>query len=167
MNAIIYKGIFHYIKNNELWLGCSLHGVKCSFIVPKEYDGKNVYIENGIRYGKVNNAVWFTNISNKKQNTPLDLYKKYNPVEYPKYDNYDAIECGKVADIPMDYDGVIGVPITFLDKYCPEQFDIIGITSSTDRNEDIEKIRTDAKHRHAGIINGKEKYSRILILKKN
>ena len=153
MNAITYKEIFQYIKNNELWLGCSLHGVKCSFIVPQEYDGKNVYIENGIRYGKVNNAVWFTNIEHKKRHEPLDLYKKYNPEEYPKYDNYDAIECGKTADIPMDYDGVIGVPITFLDKFCPEQFEIVKFRKGND-DKDLS-------------VNGKCPYFRILIRAKH
>lgn len=127
MNAITYKEIFPYIKNNELWWGCSLHGTKCHFIVPNSYEGNNVFEENGVRYGKVNNAIWFTNISHTKRNTPLDLYKKYSADEYPKYDNYDAIEVSKVTDIPMDYDGVMGVPITFLDKYCPTQFEIVDI----------------------------------------
>ena len=111
-NAITYKDIFPLIKDNKLWLGMNY----CKeFIQP---DGT---------YKSFGNICWFTNISNKKRNTPLDLYKKYNPVEYPKYDNYDAINCDKVADIPMDYDGVIGVPITFFDKFCPEQFEIIGL----------------------------------------
>ena len=153
MNAITYKEIFPLIKENKLWLGCSLHGVKCSFIVPKEYDGKNVYIENGIRYGKVNNAVWFTNIDHKKRHEQLDLYKKYSAEEYPKYDNYDAIECCKVADIPMDYDGVIGVPITFFDKYCPEQFEIVSFRKGED-GKDLS-------------INGKRTYLRILIRAKH
>ena len=126
INAITYNDIFPLIKDNKLWLGCSLHGIKCSFIVPNEYDGKNVYIKNGIRYGKVN-AVWFTNINHNKRNKPLDLYKKYSADEYTKYDNYDAIDCGKVIDIPIGYYGVIGVPITFIYKYCPEQFEIIGL----------------------------------------
>ena len=150
MNAINY--ICPLVKENKLWLGMNY----C-----KEFIQPNGEIKN---FG---NICWFTNISNKKRNTPLVLYKKYSEEEYPKYDNYDAIECCKVADIPIGYYGVIGVPISFLDKYCPEQFDIIGITYSTDRNEDIEKIRTDAKHRHGGIINGKEKYPRILIREKH
>ena len=150
MNAVNY--LCPLIKENKLWLGMNY----CKeFIQP---DGT---------YKSFGNICWFTNISNKKRNKPIGLHKKYSAEEYPKYDNYDAIECGKTADIPMDYYGVIGVPISFLDKYCPEQFDIIGITYSTDRNEDIEKIRTDAKHRHVGIINGKEKYPRILIRAKH
>ena len=92
MNAITYKEIFPYIKNNELWWGCSLHGTKCHFIVPNSYEGNNVFEENGVRYGKVNNAIWFTNINHTKRNTPLDLYKKYSADEYSKYVNDAVIE---------------------------------------------------------------------------
>ena len=152
MNAITYKEIFPYIKNNELWWGCSLHGTKCHFIVPNSYEGNNVFEENGVRYGKVNNAIWFTNISHTKRNTPLDLYKKYSADEYPKYDNYDAIEVSRVSEIPMDYDGVIGVPITFLDKYCPTQFEIVKFRKGDD-DKDLS-------------VNGKCPYFRILIRKK-
>lgn len=152
MNAITYKEIFPYIKNNELWWGCSLHGTKCHFIVPNSYEGNNVFEENGVRYGKVNNAIWFTNINHTKRNTPLDLYKKYSADEYPKYDNYDAIEVSKVSEIPMDYDGVIGVPITFLDKYCPTQFEIVKFRKGND-DKDLS-------------VNGKCPYFRILIRRK-
>ena len=152
MNAITYKEIFPYIKNNELWWGCSLHGTKCHFIVPNSYEGNNVFEENGVRYGKVNNAIWFTNISHTKRNTPLDLYKKYSADEYPKYDNYDAIEVSKVSEIPMDYDGAMGVPITFLDKYCPTQFEIIKFRKGND-DKDLS-------------VNGKCPYFRILIRRK-
>ena len=150
MNAVTY--ICPLVKENKLWLGMNY----CKeFIQP---DGT---------YKSFGNICWFTNISNKKRNKSIELNKKYSEEEYKKFDNYNAINCDKVADIPKDYYGVIGVPISFLDKYCPEQFEIIGITYSTDRNEDIEKIRTDAKHSHVGIINGKEKYPRILIRAKN
>ena len=126
MNAITYKEIFPYIKNDQMWWGVSLNGTKCSFVVPENYEGNNVFVENGVRYGKVNNAIWFTNIDNKRRNEILDLYRKYNEIDYPKYDNYDAIEVSKVSEIPMDYEGVMGVPITFLGKYNPSQFEIIG-----------------------------------------
>ena len=154
MNAITYKEIFPLIKNNEMWWGCSLHGTKCNFIVPNSYEGKNVFEENGVRYGKVNNAIWFTNIEHSRRNTPLDLYKKYSADEYPKYDNYDAIEVSKVSQIPMDYDGVMGVPITFLDKYCPTQFEILG------HEHDLDGIGTSLGQFE---INGKGVYKRILI----
>lgn len=126
MNAITYKEIFPYIKNDQMWCGVSLNGTKCNFVVPENYEGNNVFVENGVRYGKVNNAIWFTNIDNKRRNETLDLYRKYNETDYPKYDNYDAIEVSKVSEIPMDYEGVMGVPISFLDKYCPTQFEIVG-----------------------------------------
>lgn len=114
-NAITYKEIFPLIKNNELWLG---------FNYVKEF----IDDENEIK--KFGNINWFTNVEHSKRNIPIDLYKKYNPEEFPNYDNYNAIEVSKVCEIPMDYEGVMGVPITFLDKYCPNQFEIIGATES-------------------------------------
>ena len=114
MNAITYKEIFPYIKNNELWLGNQN---------VKEFRSPNGEIK------KFGNILWYTNIQHKKRNTPLDLYKRYSN-EYPKYDNYDAIEVSRVENIPMDYDGVMGVPISFLHKYNPEQFEIVGCTES-------------------------------------
>lgn len=159
-NAVTYKEIFPLIKNNELWIGASKGiGGKFSFIVPNDYDNKFVYEENGVRLGQVNSACWFTNISHTKRNTPLDLYKKYSADEYPKYDNYDAIE-SKTAEIPMDYEDVIGVPITFLDKYCPTQFEIVGWS----RHNDLDM---DGGYWLGGCndatINGKLVYRRILI----
>ena len=153
-NAVTYKEIFPLIKNNELWIGASKGiGGKFSFIVPNDYDNKFVYEENGVRLGQVNSACWFTNISHTKRNTPLDLYKKYSADEYPKYDNYDAIE-SKTAEIPMDYEGVIGVPITFLDKYCPTQFEILGIANN---------VRWIGDFPCLTIIKGEKVYNRILI----
>lgn len=149
MNAVGYKEIFPYIQNNKLWWGCSLHAIKCHFIVPNDYEGNNTFVENGIRYGKVNNAIWLTNIIHQNRNKSIKLNKKYNKNEYPKYDNYDAIEVSKVREIPMDYDGIMGVPITFLDKYCPEQFEIVGFRKGND-DKDLS-------------INGKCPYTRILI----
>ena len=111
MNAATYKEIFPLIKDNKMWLG----------------DGKNLdfILSDGIIKGVASR--WFTNLTHSKRTEPIDLYKRYNEKEYPKYDNYDAIEVGKVSDIPLDYDGIMGVPITFLDKYCPEQFVIITV----------------------------------------
>lgn len=111
MNAITYKEIFPLIKENQLWLGVSKRSL--DFI-----------LQNGELTNV--NAVWYTNLVHKKRMTPLDLYKHYNADEFRHYDNYDAIEVSKVCEIPMDYEGVMGVPITFLDKYCPSQFEIIG-----------------------------------------
>ena len=126
-NAVTYKEIFPLIKENKMWMGASKGiGGKMHFLVPDTYQNKhNLKNEKGETLAQVNTSCWFTNIEHKKRHEPLDLYKRYSAGEYPKYDNYDAIE-SKTAEIPMDYDGVIGVPITFLDKYCPEQFEIIG-----------------------------------------
>ena len=136
MNAITYKEIFPYIKNNELWLGIT--SVK-DFIQP-----------NG-EIKKFGNICWFTNLEHKKRNEELILYKSYNPTEYPKFENYDAIEVSKVAEIPMDYDGVCAVPISFLDKYCPNQFRIVKFRKGDD-GKDLS-------------VNGKCPYFRILIQK--
>ena len=145
-NAVTYKEIFPYIKDNKMWIGASKGiGGKFSFIVPNDYDNKFVYEENGVRLGQINNACWFTNLEHNKRNEELILYKHYNPTEYPKYDNTDAIEVSKVAEIPMDYESICGVPISFLDKYCPNQFRIIGLDRPS--------------------INGKIMYRRILIQK--
>ena len=137
-NAITFKEIFPYIKNNELWLGMSMNGSNRWFSVPDDYEFKEnaagCKIENGRKLLFVNSVTWFTNIENKHRNTQLDLYKTYtgHENEYPKYDNYDAINVDKVSDIPIDYDGVMGVPITFLYKYCPNQFEIVAFRKGED-----------------------------------
>lgn len=160
MNAITYKEIFPLIKENKLWLGAG--GIKdMAFKVPSYYELRETRSwidENGQNWRSLGNGCWFTNIEHKKRNTPIDLYKTYSEENYPKYDNYDAVETGKVDNIPCDYDGVIGVPITFLDKYCPEQFEILGRNNNTGGKFDCKKNDT--------AINGKQVYSRILIRKK-
>lgn len=113
MNAITYKEIFPLLKDDTLWLG---------YMSPKIF----IYKDGTKR--QFGNILWYTNLDIPKRHEILDLYKEYNPEDYPKYDNYDAININKVSDIPMDYDGVMGVPITFLSKYNPEQFEILGIT---------------------------------------
>ena len=126
-NAITYKEIFKLIKENKLWLGYA-DKIK-TFEVSENYDGKlPVICRDGHRFVEnVGNVCWFTNLDVKYRHENLICYRKYTPEKYPKYDNYDAINVDKVADIPYDYDGVMGVPITFLDKYCPEQFEILDI----------------------------------------
>ena len=153
VNAISYKEIFPLIKENKMWLGVLANGRNFSFVVNEDYDGKNVFYKNGIKYASVS-AIWFTNLDHKKRHEELLLYKKYNTEEYPKYDNYDAIEVGKTKDIPMDYEGVMGVPITFLDKYCPEQFEIVGLDRYVEDNPN---------YGHRFNLNGKEMYARLLI----
>ena len=129
-NAVTYKEIFPLIKENKLWLGHKSFSGGIDFIAGQNYDASKCkhpkYDDKGNIIINVMMCVWFTNLDHAKRHTELDLYKKYNAEEYPKYDNYDAIEVSKTAEIPMDYDGVMGVPITFLDKYCPTQFEIVG-----------------------------------------
>ena len=155
-NAVTYKEIFPLIMNNQMWIGASNGiGGKFTFITTDDYNGKFVEEIDGKKIAQVNNACWFTNIEHKKRNEPLDLYKRYSFEEYPKYDNYDAIE-SKTEKIPMDYDGVIGVPITFLDKYCPAQFKIVGMANNVRYIGDFPCLT---------IINGVKVYNRILIKK--
>lgn len=131
-NAISYKEIFRLIKDNKIWLGNGFPNGNAYFRVPVEYSREwadGVYNpETGLV--KFRNVGWFTNLDLKKRHESITLYKQYTPEEYPRYDNYDAIEVSKTADIPCDYDGSMGVPITFLDKYNPEQFEILGITKT-------------------------------------
>ena len=170
-NAITYKEIFPYIKNNQLWLGMSMNGSNRWFVAPDSYEVKENAAgykldEKGRKMFFVNGVTWFTNIENKRRNEKLDLYKRYSFEDYPKYDNYDAIEVSRVGEIPMDYDGVMGVPITFLYKYNPKQFEILDLVNRYmifdyfGVNEEVRK-----KHSHCANVNGKSTYARILIKK--
>ena len=141
-NAFVYKGIFPLIKDNKLCTGYNM---------VKQFNQPDGSIK------KFGNICWFTNMKVNKCIEKLVLTKTYNPIDYPKYDNYDAIEVGRVANIPKDYDGVMGVPITFLYKYNPEQFEILGNSSYHDGNDVADDIN---------FINGKKKYMRILIRRK-
>ena len=153
-NAITYKEIFSLIKQNRVWLGYGFKGAAGHFYSKYE----DVATAGDHREGmiRVSGVTWFTNIDTKKRHEDLPLYKKYSSGEYPKYDNYDAINVDKTSDIPSDYDGVMGVPITFLDKYNPEQFEIIGGMTST---------KIDQYNFGYPYINGAKKYARILIRK--
>ena len=157
VNAISYKEVFPLIKENKMWLGVSITSWDRKFVVPDNYPlnaaGCGID-ENGKKYIRVKGVRWFTNLDHKKRHEELLLYKKYNTEEYPKYDNYDAIEVSKTKDIPMDYEGIMGVPITFLDKYCPEQFEIVG-----------QMMTTKVTEFNFGYpyVNGKKKFARLLI----
>jgi len=164
-NAITYKEIFKLIKENKLWLGYDNGGTKW-FQVPDDYDipteSRKKFV-NGVKYFSMGRILWFTNLDTTKRHEELVLYKKYNPKEYPKYDNYDAIEVSRYSDIPMDYNGVMGVPITFLSQYNPDQFEIVGWSRHNDQGMDggyWKGGKSDAT------INGKEVYRRILIRNK-
>lgn len=155
VNAITYKEIFPLIKNNKMWLGYSIHSGDREFRVPDSYPLKSAGYridENGNKYIRVKGVRWFTNIDYEERHEDLILYKSYNPEEYPTYDNYPAINVNKTAEIPCDYDGYMGVPITFLDKYSPEQFDIVKFRKGND-DRDL-------------CINGKCPYFRIIIRRK-
>ena len=133
INAVTYKEIFPYIKENKIFWGVTTNGSNRYFRVPEYYDltEKTGKIENGIKYAFVKGIMWYTNLDLKKRHEEMILTKKYIPEEYPKYINYDAIEVSKVTDIPRDYEGKMGVPITFLNKYNPDQFEIIGCADFT------------------------------------
>ena len=170
-NAIICKEIFPYIKNNQLWLGMSMNGSNRWFVAPDSYEVKENAAgykldEKGRKMFFVNGVTWFTNIENKRRNEKLDLYKRYSFEDYPKYENFDAIYVNRVDEIPIDYDGVMGVPITFLYKYNPKQFEILDLINRYmifdyfGVNEEVRK-----KHSHCANVNGKSTYARILIKK--
>ena len=152
MNAITYKEVFPLIKDNKMWLGESIHSGDREFGVPKEYPlnaaGWRID-EQGNHYIRVKGVRWFTNLEHGRRHQPLQLmtmadnikfsrHKDLRGKEYLKYDNYDAIEVPFTDAIPSDYDGVMGVPISFLDKYCPEQFEILGMCE----NEDLYCLKT-------------------------
>lgn len=148
-NAITYKEIFALIKEEKIWLGYRNINADMWFVVPQNYECEKIV--DGLRVKHIMGC-WFTNLDTTKRHEDLLLYKTYNPEDYPKYVNYDAINIDKVSDIPCDYDGVMGVPITFLDKYNPNQFEIVKFRKGND-DKDL-------------CINGKCPYFRILIRKK-
>ena len=133
VNAVSYKEVFPLIKENKLWFGPSISSGDRKFNVPDDYplSASGCGIDtDGRKFIRVKGVRWFTNLDHNKRHEEMDLICHYSPEEYPTYDNYDAIEVGKTADIPCDYLGVMGVPITFLDKYNPDQFEILGITKT-------------------------------------
>ena len=130
-NAIKYKELFPLIKENKIWLGPSIKSGDREFGVPDHYPltaATSRVDVNGSKFVRVKGVRWFTNLDYPQRHEDLVLYKHYSPEEYPAYDNYDAINVDKTADIPVDLDGAMGVPITFLDKYNPGQFEILGMT---------------------------------------
>lgn len=129
-NALSYKEIFPLIRDNKMWLGASIHSGDRKFWVPEDYELKAAGCgidATGRKFIRVKGVRWFTNLDYKERHEDLILYKNYTPDLYPKYENYDAINVNKTEDIPCDYEGIMGVPITFMDKYNPDQFEIIGL----------------------------------------
>ncbi len=171
MNAITYKEVFPFIKNNDVWLGTTSFSNEMVFGVPEDFDVREPYRQRAAQLGfwgnytRIGNSCWLTNLEHGKRHEPLKLmtleenllnskHKEIRDVGYLKYDNCDAIEVPYVDAIPSDYEGVMGVPITFLNKYCPNQFEIIG------------KIDTDIRNKYTlarPIVKGKRKFKRIAI----
>ncbi len=137
-NAITYKEIFPLLASNAMWLGSYTGDM--SFAVPDTYEPRETRFwidDDGQRWRSLGNIAWFTNLDLKKRHEEIILVKRYSPEQYPAYDNYNAIEVSRVADIPCDYAGVMGVPITFLDKYNPDQFEIIGFAGGWNGKSDL------------------------------
>ena len=168
-NAITYKEIFPLIKGDKLWVGHTPMSQDLLFDVPKyvqellktKKKGSAYKIVDGIVKGR-SQSIWFTNLDHRKRHEDLILYKKYSPDEYPKYDNYDAINVGKTADIPVDYAGEMGVPITFLDKHNPDQFEIVSANDIRENANVPVKPHGLIKDKD-GAIDGKPTYVRIVI----
>ena len=158
LNAVKYKEILPLFMKDQVWLG--YNSGHYWFKVPNNYEEKKTDYkmdEAGQKWRRMGNICWYTNLDTEKRHEDMVLFRKYTPSEYPKYDNYDAIEVAKTADIPCDYYGTIGVPITFMTKHNPDQFRIVGVLNSGTGNEyDYAKA----------ILNGKQLYARILIQRK-
>jgi hypothetical protein len=172
-NAITYKESFQLIKENKMWVGVTPMSTDMLFDVPTDYskvltetkkEGSGYKIINGKVKARAQ-AIWFTNIDNRKRHEDIILYKTYygNENEYPFYDNYDAINVDKTKDIPMDFKGVMGVPISFLDKYNPEQFEILGMASSAGYNEEVVGIPFLGDKDARPIIKGVNTFARVFI----
>lgn len=151
-NAIHYKEIFPYIQNNQLWLGYGFKGNAGHFI--SKYEDTATAGDHRAGMIRVSGVTWFTNLEIQKRHEDIILFKHYTPEEYPEYDNYSAINVNKTSEIPMDYMGEMGVPITFLDKYNPAQFEILGTSTAN-------------MPKGAPYVNGKRIYERILIRRKH
>lgn len=169
-NALKYNSIFPLIRDNRIWFGYGFKGGAAHFI--SKYEDVAAGGEHKEGMIRVSGVVWYTNMEIPKRNEKMILYKSYNPTDYPKYDNYDAINVAKSSDIPYDYDGLMGVPITFMDKYCPEQFELIGIFDDKREEADFfikgRVTYVDEQHkRYVGpVLNGVACYSRLIIRRK-
>lgn len=176
MNAATYKEVFPLFRDDKVWYGETIRSGDRKFFVPDSYPlnaaGCGID-EKGRRFIRVKGVRWFTNLETSGRHEPLILTKRYTPDEYPRYENYDAVDVGRTQNIPVDYEGVMGVPITFLDKYNPDQFEIIMLANGNARTNVPTETLKEVKYRpHSedrggvGIINGRRVYARILIRRK-
>lgn len=176
LNAITYAEIFPLLKEDKLWLGYGFTAGNAYFKVPESYQDTFVGGVFNPKTGlvKFRNVGWYTNLDIKKRHEDLTLFKRYKPTEYPAYDNYDAIDVSKTAEIPYDWAGVMGVPISFMNRYSPEQFEILGITDRHDLHGLKVKTYTAADAKNHNDLNRrgairqsdgslKSTYARILI----
>ena len=169
INAVTYKECFPLIRSNKMWLGASIHSGDREFRVPDHYplNAAGFRVDNGgNKFIRVKGVRWFTNLDYKGRHEEIPLYKKYSKKEYPSFDNYEAININKTLEIPMDHKGAMGVPITFLDKYSPEQFEIISANDIRVNQSTPFKEHGLIKDKD-GAIKGKPTYVRIVIRARN
>ena len=164
-NALTYKEVFRMLQEDKIRTGYTNFNVGMFFYVPDSFE-KFHHIEGGKKIARVSTSCWYTNMPVAKHKEDLVLYKHYTPEEYPEYDNYKAINVNTYTDIPCDYDGVMGVPVTFLDKFNPDQFEIIGMSASAGYNKDIVGIPFLGEKDARPLIAGKNTYARIFIRRK-
>ena len=164
MNAITYKEIWPLIQSGRLWLGVTRVGVgQMYFQISDDHPvATGQIVKDGVRMQTVGNTAWFTNLDHARRHEELPLGKRYTPEEYPRYDNYNAINVNKVKDIPRDYDGAIGVPITFLGKWNPEQFEIVGISEQNVLGGSNGLWDSGSRVKHPLIL-GDRVYSRVFV----
>ncbi len=171
-NAVKYNSIFKLVKENKLWMGYGFAGGNAYFRTPNAREFASGVYDEKTGLVKFRNVGWFTNMDFDKRHEVMQLYKTYKQEQYRNYDNFDAIEVSKVADIPMDFEGVMGVPITFLENYNPDQFEILGVFDDKREKSDAfiqgKPTYVDEQHkRYVGpVVNGKALYTRILIKRK-
>jgi len=165
LNAITYKEVFPLLKNNKIWLGPSIYSGDREFEIPAYIVDKGKFtgeIREGKYYQRVMGIRWYTNIDHYKRHEVITLFREYNDNDYPKYDNYDAINIDKVKNIPINYKGPMGVPISFMDKYSPDQFEILDANNFIINDKTPIKLHGLIKDKD-GTINGKPKYVRVLV----
>lgn len=176
MNAVTNKQVFPLFRDDRVWYGETIRSGDRKFHVPDDYPFNAAGYgtdADGRRFIKVKGVRWYTNLDNGKRHEPLALSKEFRPEDYPRYENYNAIEVNRTSSIPRDYDGIMGVPITFLDKYSPDQWEILMLANGNARtNVDAKVLDKVGYQRHpddkggVGIVEGRRVYARVLIRKK-